>query len=193
MTGAQVLEAVELALVEHFGRSPQRASVSFVGVDPIEVLRFARPAGEWTFVSLGMARSPMTSAAAPVLEQSGPRAELLLRVRDEANRFSDVWRQLALLAAAPAVEGVVYRDGASIDLGRPLAPGSRCAGIVAVPAPGMPVIETAEGRVTVFEALPATGSELAWARARGTGALRELWAAQRTDLLDLNRGSLTLG
>jgi hypothetical protein len=193
MTGAQVLDAVELALVEHFGHAPQRASVSFVGVDPIEVLRFAPRAGERAYVSLGMARSPMTSAAAPALEQDGPRAELLMRVHDDANRFGDVWRQLAVLAAAPAVEGLVYRDGASVDLGQPLAPGSRCAGVLAVAATSVPAIDTIEGLVTVFEVLPATGAELGWARAKGTDALRELWAAQRTDLLDLGRGPVALG
>src|SRR6476619_1259505 len=142
MTGAQVLDAVERALVEHFGHTPRRASVSFVGVDPIEILRFAPRADERAYVSLGMARSPMTSAAASEHDQDGPRAELMLRVRDDTHRYADVWRQLAVLAAAPAVEGLVYRDGASVDLGRPLAPGSRCTGVVAASVPEVPTIET---------------------------------------------------
>ncbi len=193
MTGAQVLDAVEQVLVESFGHVPTRASVSFVGVDQIEVLRFAPDPGEWVYVSLGMARLPMTSATATVQAQDGPRAELLLRVRDDADWYSDVWRQLAVLAAGPAVEGLVYRDGASVDLGQPLAARSRCSGIVAATMPDLPAIDTANGPVVVFQALPATAAELAWARARGTDALRELWAAQRTDLLDLGRSSVALG
>src|SRR5437764_13038837 len=74
---SDVLTAVEAALVDHFGHRPARASVSFVGVDPIEVLRFEPIPGERAYVSLGMARHPMTGAAASVLAENGPRAELL--------------------------------------------------------------------------------------------------------------------
>ena len=55
---SDVLPTVEAALVEHFGHRPQRASVSFVGVDPIEVLRFEPIPGERAYVSLGMSPAP---------------------------------------------------------------------------------------------------------------------------------------
>ncbi len=40
----------------------------------------------------------------------------------------DLWRRLAVLAAGPVVEGVVYADGMSVDLGEPLDPSSLCTG-----------------------------------------------------------------
>ena len=43
--------------------------------------------------------------------RDGPRAELMLHLRDPADEHADVWRRLAVLAAAPAVEGVVYGRG----------------------------------------------------------------------------------
>ena len=60
MIAADVLAAVDAALAEHFGHRPQRASVSFVGVDPVEVLRFEPIPGERAYVSLGMSGRPMT-------------------------------------------------------------------------------------------------------------------------------------
>ena len=40
-----------------------RASVSFVGVDPIQVLRFEPIPGELAYLTLGMSALPMTAAA----------------------------------------------------------------------------------------------------------------------------------
>jgi hypothetical protein len=139
-----------------------------------------------------MARYPMTAAASDRLELDGPRAELLLRIDERAGRASDaVWRRLAVLAAAPAVEGVVYVDGMTVDLGEPLGAGSLVTGGVVVTSALAP-ITTPAGPVEVLEVLPATSSELGWARVRGSAALRERWDAAGTDLRDLARAGVAL-
>ena len=99
---SDVLAAVEAALVEHFAHRPQRASVSFVGVESIEVLRFEPVPGERAFVSLGMSRHPMTGAAELVQAADGPRAELMLHVHDPTDQYADVWRKVAVLAPSKA-------------------------------------------------------------------------------------------
>ena len=186
-----MLAQVESALVEHFGQSPVRASISFVGVDPIEVLRFEPIPGERAYLSLGMSRHPMTSAAESIQSADGPRAELMLHVADPTDQFTDVWRQLAVLAAAPAVEGVVYASAMTVDLGQPLAVGSLCTGVVLAPAAVLPV-PTELGRVDILLATPATQNELAWSRVRGSAALHERWSEHGVDLLDLARAGVDL-
>ena len=186
------LDAVDAALRRHFGQAPLRASVSFVGVDAIEVLRFEPIPDERVFVSLGMARHAMTAASAVAYHVTGPRAELMLHVRDGADRHIDVWQQLAVLAAAPAVEGVVYTAGMTVDLGRPLASGSRCTGGLISHAP-IHAIDAVPGPVDVLQVIPATATELAWCRVHGSPALRERWTDHDTDLLDLARPAVALG
>jgi hypothetical protein len=186
------LADVDAALRVHFGTSPLRASVSFVGVETIEVLRFEPIPDERAYLSLGMSRHPMTSAAAGVQAADGPRAELMLHVRDGADEHAGVWRQVALLAAAPAVEGVVYVPDMTVDLGTPLSAGARCTGALITQSP-IAAVETIVGSVAVLQLLPATANELAWCRVHGAAALRERWAAQAVDLLDLRRDSATLG
>jgi hypothetical protein len=188
---SDVLAAVEAALAEHFAHLPQRASVSFVGVEPIEVLRFEPVPGERAYVSLGMARRPMTGAAELVQATDGPRAELMLHLRDPTDDYADVWRTLAVLAAAPAVEGVVHAPGMSVDLGAPLASGSGCTGVVLVESP-LGDIAADAGPVTILQAAPATPTELAWCRVRGSAALRARWVDEGTDLLDLARKPVAL-
>lgn len=182
---------MEGALVEHFGRQPQRASVSFVGVEPIDVLRFQGPGDEWCYASLGMSRHPMTAVNEAVQRRDGPRAELMLRLRDPLYRFAEVWRQLALLAAAPAVEGVVYAANMSVDLGQPLAAGSLCTGVL-VRESALAPIQTDVGPVTVLQVFPATATELAWCRVRGGPALAQRWSEAGTDLSDLGRSPVEL-
>jgi hypothetical protein len=191
VASSAVLQAVEAALVEHFGAPPERASVSFVGVDRIEVLRFEPVPGERAYLSLGMAAHPMTGAAQAVLAADGPRAELMLHVRDPVDEYTAVWKRVALLAAAPAVEGVVYAPGLTLDMGEPLAAGSACTGVL-VTESAIAAIQTQAGTVAVFAVVPATATELAWCRVRGAAALRERWAAAGTDLLDLGRRPVTL-
>jgi hypothetical protein len=183
--------ALERALSDHFGHSPVRATVSFLGVEPVDVLRFEPAPGERAYVSLGMSRRPMTAASEYLLESDGPRAELMLLVRDERGVFDGVWRQLAVLAAAPAVEGVVYTPGMTVDTGQPLAPGSRCTGGLIDTSPLEPVATTG-GTVDVLQLIPATSTELAWCRIHGSAALRQRWATQEVDLLDLGRRAVEL-
>ena len=191
MPTSPVLAAVEAGLVEHFGHEPQRASISFVGVDPVEVLRFEPIPGERAYLSLGMSRHPMTGAEAEILAADGPRAELMLHLRDPASEHTDIWRRLAVLAAAPAVEGVVYAAGMSVDLGEPLVRGSQCTGFVITESP-LGGIATPRGPVAVLQAVPATSTELAWCRVRGSAALRERWAKEAVDTLDVLRRSVPL-
>ena len=185
------LAAVDRAVADHFGHAPVRASVSFVGVEPIEVLRFEPIPGERAYVSLGMSRHPMTAATELVRAADGPRAELMLHLRDPSDRFVDVWRQLAVLAAAPAVEGVVYSPAMTVDLGQPLVLGSSCTGVV-VTTSAVPAIPTADGPVDILLAVPATPNELAWARVKGAEALQNLWVQHATPLLDLERSQAEL-
>lgn len=182
---------LEAALVEHFGQHPQRASVSFVGVDPIEVLRFEPIPGERAYVSSGMSRHPMTGADADVLAADGPRAELLLHLQDPTDRFADVWRRVALLAAAPAVEGIVYVPGMTVEIGEALVPGSQCVGVV-VDASPIGAVAAGAGPIDVLQIAPATANELAWARVRGGAELQQRWQADSTELTDLLRPSVPL-
>lgn len=191
VTLAAPLDAVDTAMAEHFAHRPLRASVSFVGVDAIEILRFEPIPDERAYLSLGMSRHPMTAADADLLSGDGPRAELMLHLRDGADRFADAWRRLAVLAAAPAVEGVVYRPGMTVDVGEPLAAGSVCSGVVVVESPVAPV-DTGVGQVDVLQVVPATATELAWCRVHGSAALRERWDTQGVDLLDPARRAADL-
>lgn len=186
------LAEVEAALGERFSSAPLRASVSFVGVDPIEVLRFDTAPGEHVYVSVGMSRYPMTAADSLTTQSDGPRAELLLQLRDPTGTWTQTWRQLALLAAAPAVEGVVYVPEMTVDLGQPLCPGSRCTGAV-VSAAALAPVRTPAGEVNVLQLLPATGAELAWSRVHGVNALRQRWQQQSIDPADLGRLAAELG
>jgi hypothetical protein len=186
------LALVDAALTEHFAQRPARASVSFVGVEPVEVLRFEPIPGERAFVSLGMSRRPMTGAEELVQRSDGPRAELMLHLHDPTDEFGDVWRALAVLAAAPVVEGVVYSPGMTVDTGQPLASGTRCTGGVLVESP-LGSVATPAGPVDVLQLLPATPNELAWCRVQGSAALRERWTAQSVDVKDLARPAAVLG
>jgi Suppressor of fused protein (SUFU) len=192
MAPSAPLVDVEAALCEHFAQRAVRASVSFVGVQPLEVLRFEPIPGERVYVSLGMSRDPMHDPTSPTLDDAGPRAELMLHVRDPIDRYAEVWRQLAVLAAAPTVEGVVYADGVTVDTEQPLVDNSLCTGGVVIESP-LAAIETSTGHVSVLQLLPATAHELAWSRVKGSAALRARWTEHGVDLLDLARRAADLG
>lgn len=185
-----VLSAVAAAYHQHFEVAPARASISFLGVDPIEVLRYADD-GRDHYLSLGMSRYPMVDPAADVIDERGaPRAELMLSV---TGRPDAVWRRLALLAAAPAVEGAVYAPGNRVDVAEPLCPGSRCTGAVLSEGPLQPIAVTGVADVLVLRLLPATQTELAWARVHGSDELLQRWQNAGTDLIDLMRDPVGLG
>jgi hypothetical protein len=183
-----LLVRLERSMRARFVVEPVRASVSFLGVGPIEILRFDTSSDTTSFISLGMSRSPMTGASESLTRADGPRAELLVEVR---GRPEGLWRQLAVLAAAPVVEGVVYRSGMTVDVGSPLAEGSRCTGALVVTSMPPAVISEAV-EVDIMSLLPATSTELAWCRVHGAGALQKRWAAQQIELRDLDRRSARL-
>ncbi len=187
-----VIATVESAYHQHFETSPARASVSFVGVDPIEILAYRQNHPDQrrltTYLSLGMSRYPMVPADSDVLTADGPRAELMLEVSGDSD---DVWRRLAVLAAAPAVESVVYALDARIDLGEPWLAGSRCTGVIVTASPLLPV-DIDGATVEIFQLIPTTQIELAWARIHGSRSLMERWQAAATDLTDLYRSPVEL-
>ncbi|ONH33844.1 suppressor of fused domain protein [Pseudofrankia asymbiotica] len=113
-----VRAAVERHLVAAFGPVGGRAGVTFLGAEPIDVLRFGpRPDGFFRYATVGMSAEPMSDPAAAVRDPAGPRAELVLSLRVPRD---SVARQLALLAAIPSIEGVPVIAGAGLDLGEPL-------------------------------------------------------------------------
>ena len=98
-----------------------------------------------------------------------------------------------MLAAAPAVEGAVYQVGNRVDLGEPLCPGSRCTGGMLTVADLQPIAVAGVADVQVLRVLPATQTELAWARVHGSEQLHQRWLAAGTDLANLMRDPVELG
>ncbi|MEO6701085.1 MAG: suppressor of fused domain protein [Jatrophihabitantaceae bacterium] len=192
---ADPLASVEAAYLDHFPVIPTRASVTFVGVEPIEVLRFVLPAGSVSdvgihYVSLGMSRYPMVEASASTIdEHHAPRAELVISLHDGSD---SIWRTLAVLAAAPAVESAVYAPGGRLHLPDGWAPGSRCAGAVLTTGPLAPISLSSGSDVQLLRLLPATATELAWAKVHGSDALIERWTMAGVDLADLWRDPVDL-
>lgn len=174
---------------------PDVASVTFLGVERIDVLRFGpdrRPGLDGVFhhVTLGCSRYPMTDPAAPVADPLlGPRAEVVLSLRSAAT--AGLARSLAVVAATPAVEGVVLRPDALVDLSGPLWSGAPFTAVLlgvsdipefALPAPRDPV--------QFLSAVPITQTEGAWVRLKGAEAMREAWDDDGVDVLDpLRRAS----
>jgi hypothetical protein len=174
-----LLAELESAFIERLGTQPERASVSFVGVDAIEVLRWSRRRPT-TSITLGMARNSMG--------ETGRRAELSVDLHGSGG---ESWRQLAVLAAAPVVEAVVYSLGMTVDLGAPIDTSSLCVGGLIVLS-DLGIIATESGDVSVLRVIPATANELAFSRLKGSAALQERWHQARTDLLDLGRCGVEL-
>ncbi|SDU51959.1 Suppressor of fused protein (SUFU) [Gordonia westfalica] len=184
-------------LRERLGAEPQRASVTFLGVEPIDVLRFVLDdsgPGELVYVTSGCARHPMTDPtdlhADPV---RGPRAELVVRMR-AGSPLPGLHKRLATLAAAPAVEGLILDADALVDLGEPLWDGATCTAVlltsddlgeVELPDPMDPV--------RLLRAVPITANEAAWVRLKGADALRDAWREAGIDVTEPNRASATPG
>lgn len=198
----RVLELVEARLRSALGEPDARASVTFLGTDRIEVLRFVGdgPSGPLVrYATLGMSASPMSDPAAVLADpELGPRAELLLSVRAVSKEVADtdkVLRPLAVLAASPQVEGVVVAPGASLELGEPLWPQAPFQSVlVAEPGGLVEDLELDEPLepVRFLPLLPMTPNEAAWKRVHGAQALEERWLDKGTDLRDPRRGSVPL-
>jgi hypothetical protein len=190
---ASLLARVEAHLLGALGPDTGRAQVSFVGTDPIEVLRFG-PDGEGLvrYATLGMSRAPMADPGSDLVAPDGPRAELVLSVRGS---HDDVLRRLAVLAASPAVEGLVIAPGAGLDLGEPLWDGGRFSAVLVGESGGLvPDLPLADGTepVRFLPLLPMTPNEAAWKRVHGAVALQERWLAAGADLRDEQRPEVDL-
>ena len=192
-----VLAEVRAHLREHFARlgitaEPDAASVTFLGAEKIDVLRFGpddRPAFEGVihYVSLGCSRHPMFDPTEMVTDAlHGPRAEVVVALRGPSP--AGLARSVAVLAAAPAVEGLMLEPDALVDLESPLwdsAPFTAFllggSDIDDVPlTPPLPP-------VTVLAATPITATEAAWVRLKGADAMREAWIQDGVDVLDPRR------
>jgi hypothetical protein len=188
------LDKVRAHLRGHFeGAEPDSASVTFLGAEPIEVLRFRCAAdGLVYYVSLGCSRRPMGDPAQIVVDpQRGPRAEVMLCLRDPGP-VTGIARSLAVLAATPAVDGVVLAADALIDIGSRLW---------ALPSARVPFTAVLLGRsdipnmeleppcdpVHFLSATPITATEAAWVRLKGAEAMRQAWQNDGVDVLDPNR------
>lgn len=191
-----VIARVRAHLVAELGdENPSSASVTFLGLEALDVLRFSAGDEDLVrYVSLGCSRHPMADPGDMVADPSrGPRAELVLTLRGGAGTASGVHKKLAILAASPAVEGVVFVGDALLDLGEPLWVGAPFTAVLLgesdiadleLPEPADPV--------KFYEVVPITGTEAAWVRLRGADALREAWTEAGIDVRDPGRSAVNL-
>jgi hypothetical protein len=191
---SQPFDAVRDHLREHFAGAgidaePDAASVTFLGVERIEVLRFGPDSdGIAHYVSLGCSRHPMTDPAAGATDPvRGPRAEVMMSLRATAPT-PGLARSLAVVAATPAVEGVVLVPDALIDLSGPIwdsAPFTAVllgqSSIVDLPLP-QPL-----DPVEFLSVVPMTATEAAWVRLKGAEAMRQAWTDDGVDVQDPRR------
>jgi hypothetical protein len=147
---------------------------------------------------------PSAVVADPV---RGPRAEVMISLRGASP--TGLARTVAVLAATPAVDGVVLAPDALVDFGAGLwAQRHRSALFTAVllgrsgiddlvlsgPLPSEPTADpdadgAAAPAVVFLSATPITANEAAWVRLKGADAMREAWSADGVDVLDPARGS----
>jgi len=183
-------------LQRELGAVPQRASVTFLGAEPIDVLRFADvDAGCLTYVTAGASRHPMADPADlnpdPV---RGPRAEVVMRLTPPGEAgLRNLHKALAMIAAAPMVEGLVLGPDALVDLGAPLWDGAPFTAVLLAQDELAPLELSAPAEAIRFlRAVPVTANEAAWVRLKGAQALREAWAEAGIDPADPARVAATL-
>jgi hypothetical protein len=190
----EILARVREHLRGHFAEAgidaePDAAGVTFLGVERIEVLRFGPdPDGVFHYVSLGCSRHPMADPAAVVADPlRGPRAEVVVRLRDTLPT-PGLARSVAVLAAAPAVDGVVLAASALIDLGGPLWASSPFTAVLLADSDiaDLP-LEPPRDPVSFLAAVPITATEAAWVRLKGADAMRQAWQTDGVDVLDPRR------
>jgi hypothetical protein len=171
---------------------PDAASVTFLGTETIEVLRFREPDTTVHYVTLGCSRHPMTEPTLDIVDPlCGPRAEIVLQLRDPGP-ITGIARSLAILAAAPAVDGVVLCADALVDLGTPLwtSPSARVpftAVLLGRSEIGDLPLDPPRDPVQFLSATPITATEAAWVRLKGAEAMRQAWDNDGVDVLDPNR------
>ena len=185
--------AVRAHVREHFDRAgisaePVEASVTFLGTERIDVLRFGPDDGGVShYVSVGCSRHPMFDPTEMVTDAlHGPRAEAVVALYGPTPK--GLARSLAILAAAPAVEGLILEPDALIDLETPLWEGAAFSAFLL----GRSDIEDVTltdplPPVTVLRATPITATEAAWVRLKGAEAMREAWQQDGVDVLDPSR------
>lgn len=186
-----VLAAVRAHVGEYFGAAgitaePVSASVTFLGTERIDVLRFGGP-DLYHYVTVGCSRHPMFDPTELVSDPiHGPRAEVVLSLRGPTP--GGLARSLAVLAAAPAVEGLVLEADALIDLETQLFDSAPFSAFLLGPSDigEVPLAEPLSP-VTVLSATPITATEAAWVRLKGADAMREAWQTDGVDVLDPTR------
>lgn len=174
---------------------PDTARITFLGVEPIEVLRYGPgPDRMVHYVSAGCSRHPMGDPGEILADPvHGPRAEIVVRLRSSGTD-TGLARSLAAMAASPAVEGVVLAPDGLIDLGGPLWTGP--SGPVPFTAVLLGTSDIADlaldgprEPVRFFSATPITATEAAWVRLKGAEAMREAWRVDGVDVCDPARSA----
>lgn len=163
---------------------PDVASVTFLGVERMDVLRFTHD-GVYCYVSLGCSRHPMIEASAAVADPvRGPRAEVVMRLRAGVPT-PGLARSLAVIAATPAVDGIVLTDDLLVDLSTPLWDGAPFTAVL-LGVSDIPEVQLGSPRdpVRFLSAVPITQTEAAWVRLKGAEAMRQAWADDGVDVLD---------
>ncbi len=194
MTGqpTDVTAEVEAHLRAALGGEPVRASVTFLGAPPVDVLRFGPDSQRLVhYATVGCSRHPMGDPEAMLTDSlHGPRVELVLPLRGGVD---GVLRSLSILAAAPIVEGLILQPDALVDLREPLWDGAAFTAVV-LGAGSVADLELAApmDSVRFLEVVPVTGTEAAWVRLRGAQELRDAWAEADIDVRDPGRSAVTL-
>ena len=94
-------------------------------------------------------------------------------------------RSLAVVAATPAVDGVVLGAGALVDLSGPLWQGAPFTAVLLGESeiPDL-TLDPPREPVQFLAAVPITQTEGAWVRLKGAEAMRQAWADDGVDVLD---------
>lgn len=193
---SDVLGLVRAHLQDHFTRlgitaEPVKASVTFLGTDPIDVVRFGAPGDPDNtavhYVSVGCSRHPMGDPAELLADPvRGPRAEIAVALRGPSP--TGLARSVAVVAAAPAVEGLILEPDGLIDLETPLWQGAPFTAYLLGPSDiDDVVLPEPLSPVSVLAAVPITATEAAWVRLKGADAMREAWVQDGVDPTDPRR------
>jgi hypothetical protein len=188
-----VLARVRAHLGQHFAQAgitgePDEASVTFLGAEKIDVLRFGPDDdGVVHHVSLGCSRNPMFDPTEMVTDAlHGPRAEVSIALRGGTPK--GLVRSITIVAAAPAVEGLILEPDALIDLETPLWDGAAfTAFLLSHSDIGDIELTPPLPPVTVLAATPITATEAAWVRLKGADAMRDAWQQDGVDVRDPRR------